>query len=114
MVNEQAGQAKDTKFIPPYVSWSTLMGLINRLGKGPMPPRIDKGYLDNYSGSTQSVLLSTLRTLGLISEDGTVTPELRQMATDEDARVAHARQFLERLYPEQIELAKKNATSQQL
>jgi len=79
-----------------------------------MPPRIDKGYLDNYSGSTQGILLATLRTFSLIKPDGTVEPILREMATDEDKRKAHMAVLLHRFYPEQIKLAEQNATSQQL
>jgi hypothetical protein len=105
---------KAEPFKPPYVPLNTLNGLLNRLGKGPIPPRIDKGYLDNYSGSTQGILLAALRSLGLIKTDGTVEPLLREMATDPEKRKTILADLLFKFYPEQIKLAQENATSQQL
>jgi hypothetical protein len=112
MAEQEAEQAKDWK--PPYVSFQTVMGLIDRLAKGPIPPRIDKGYLDNYSGGVIASLLATLRTLGLIEEDGRVRDELKDMVARPEARKVHVLRLLGELYPEQLELAKENATSQQL
>jgi hypothetical protein len=112
---EDSGEAgKGPEFRPPYISWATLNGLFTKLAVGPIPPRIDKGYLDNYSGGTQSILLVTLRTLALIDTEGKVSPELVEIATDEDTRKVYLREQLDKLYPEQLGLAQENATGQQL
>jgi hypothetical protein len=79
-----------------------------------MPPRIDKGYLDNYSGSTQAILLACLRAFELIDEVGTIQPELREMATSQEDRKRHTLRLLETFYPNQLHLAEQNGTSQQL
>jgi hypothetical protein len=114
MTTSETEAGPEAEYKPPYVSWATLNGLLTKLGNGTMPPRIDKGYLDNYSGGTQASLLATLRAFGLIKADGTVEPALRQIATDEDERKSYMRSVLEDKYAEQTALAKQNATSLQL
>jgi hypothetical protein len=79
-----------------------------------MPPRIDKGYLDNYSGGTQAILVATLKGFGLIENDGSVTSALKEIAISEDARKKKFREILDEFYPEQLALARKNGTSTQL
>lgn len=102
------------KFTPPYVSFTTFTNFLDRLGEGPIPPRIDKHYLDNLSGSTQAALLAALRTLNLIDEHGSVSRTLREMATDQDARKQHLHDLLVIYYPEQLALAEQNGTAGQL
>ena len=98
----------------PYVSLKTLDGLLDKIGAGPIPPRIDKGFLDSYSGGTQAILKVALRALGLINEDETKTDLLESVATDKEVRKEHFRGFLDRTYSVQNQLAAKNGTSQQL
>ncbi len=46
----------------PYVAYSTLVNFIDqKCGGNPLPPRIDRSFLDNYSGSVQPLLLGTLK-----------------------------------------------------
>jgi len=102
-------------FAPPYVSWTTLSNLISeRLGGSPLPPRIDKGFLDNYSGSTQAHLLMALRSFGLIEEDGTISTRLARLAEEPESRQQIWLDLLEEFYPTQLKLARGNGTAQQL
>ena len=105
-------QAKN--FTPPYVSFKTVDNVLEKLGGDAMPPRLDKGYLSNLAGGTISAVLSTLRGFDLISEDGTITEDLRKMATDTDYRRTKWRNILDEFYSAQLSLAGKNATALQL
>lgn len=113
-MSDATASANDAAVPYPYVSFATLTGLLDRLAKGPIPPRIDKSVLEMYSGGTIATLLSTLRTMGLINGDGSRKPELEAVILNEDARRAHFRAFVERMYPQQLALAQENGTSQQL
>lgn len=99
---------------PPYISYTTLHNFLDRLGSGPIPPRIDKSSLDTYSGGTQGILLATLRSMEFIDGDGNVLAPLREAATDSDARKAHLGVWASRTYDKQIALAAENGTAQML
>lgn len=99
---------------PPYISFTTLKNFLDKLGEGAMPPVIDKGYLDNYSGGTQAMLMQALRAMGLTDAQNRVLPALARAARDDAARKQTMRDFAETMYAEQLELAKMNGTSQQL
>jgi hypothetical protein len=99
----------------PYVSHETLVNFIEKkLGSNPLPPRVDRGFLDNYAGSVQPLLLGTLRTVGLINDEGVVLDPLREAAKDPDERRRVLKAWAEEFYAEQIQLARQNATAQQL
>ena len=102
------------KITPPYVSFTTLENVLDRLGGGAMPPRLDKGYLENLAGGTVSAVLSTLRGFDLISDDGTISETLADMAKDSECRRSKWREILDKFYPEQLVLAQQNATALQL
>lgn len=99
---------------PPYLSLTTLLNFFDRWGDGPIPPRIDKSALENYSGGTQAVLMSTLRLMGYVSTEGHVLPELRYAVRDTGARKAHLAEWARHFYAEQLKLAEENATAQML
>lgn len=100
----------------PYVSYATLINFIDtKLGAGnPLPPRIDRGFLDNYAGSIQAQLVSTLRTMGMIGDAGEVLPPLREATASPDARQAVIRRWAEGFYQDQLALAHNNATASML
>ena len=104
----------DSAVSPPYVSFKTMTNLFARLEEGPIPPRIDKGYLVKLSGASQSSLLSALRWFKLIDSEGTVSDELKRMATDAAFRKQHMLALVEQYYPDQQTLATLNGTDQQL
>lgn len=102
-------QVQDDK--PPYLSLTTLINFLDRWGDGPVPPRIDKTALDNYSGGTQAILMSVLRQIGFVDADGIVQPSLREAVKDPSARKAHLSRWARQFYAEQIELAEQGATA---
>jgi hypothetical protein len=79
-----------------------------------VPPRIDKSFVDSYAGSVQPVLLSTLRTIGLISDDGVVQSALRDAAQGPEERKQVIRSWAEGFYAEQIRHAEAAETAQTL
>lgn len=103
------------KVSPPYISLTTLNNFMEKLGAGAIPPRIDKGYLDKYSGAAQALLLSTLKLMSFIDEaSGEVLDSLESAAHSEGRRKIEYRRFAEEFYSEQLALAAKNGTSQML
>jgi len=96
---------------PPYIPWRTLIGLIARMEEGgAAPPRVDRSYLDKYSGATQSLILASLKSLELLDGDGNVTPRLTTLVEDGDSRAQHVRELLSFKYPEVVRLGSINAT----
>ncbi len=63
----------------PYISWKTFTAFIEN-NKGKVPMRIDTSILKNLSGTARSQLLSALRFLNLIGQDGTTQDTLKQLA----------------------------------
>lgn len=106
--------AKDQAFIPPYISFSTLTGLFERMENEPPPPRIDRTYLDNMSGGYQTAVITALKSFDLIGETGEVTPTLIELVKNPDERQKMIAAILRDKYSEQIELGEKNATQGQL
>lgn len=99
---------------PPYLSLTTLTNFFERWGDGPIPPRIDRSALDNYSGGTQALLMTTLRQIGYVNGDGYVLPALREAVSNPVTRKVHLEQWARRFYAKQLRLAEQNATSQML
>lgn len=66
------------KNTPPYASYKTVTNFLEGLKFG-IPSHIDRSVVPTLSGSSQAQLISALRSLGLIDEDGSVTELLRQL-----------------------------------
>jgi hypothetical protein len=66
---------------PPYVAYKTFSNFIGSLRESGLPNRIDRSVLPGQSGSTQSFLLSTLRFLGLINEEGIPSSPLADLVS---------------------------------
>jgi hypothetical protein len=108
---DQAEAAK-----PPYISYATLTGFIDtKLGSGEIPPpRIDRGFLDNYAGSVQAHLLQALRAMQLIGPAGEVTDALKLAARSPDERKRVFKQWAEQFYGPQQTVAERSGTAQML
>jgi hypothetical protein len=99
----------------PYVGYSTLRTFIDKkCGENPIPPRIDKTFIDNVAGGVQPLLMGALKVIGFIREDGTVNPLLNDAASSPDRRKEILRAWAEDFYAGQLELAGQNATAQML
>ena len=76
MVND-----KGRKTLPPYVSYRTFRNFVDGLQQG-MPARIDRSYWgDRYSGSSGTQLMTALRFLSLVDNDGIPTTRMRQLVS---------------------------------
>src|ERR1039458_4209434 len=99
VVAEQPGPS----WTPPYIPWRTLIGLIARMEEGgAAPPRVDRSYLEKYSGAAQSLILASLKSLDRLDGDGDVTAELTTLVEDGDNRAQHFRDLLASRYAEVV------------
>lgn len=102
---------------PPYVSFTTLLNSINKLGEHGIPNRIDPSVLSGQSGSTIAALLSAFKYLGFMDEAGTPDASLRSFASaDADGRAEILKPLLIEKYPfvTQGDFDLAHATSQQV
>jgi len=84
---------------PPYVAYKTLSNFLERFKQG-LPGRIDRGLMSSMSGAAQSQVTTTLRYLGMISENNIPTPLMKRYVTGEETeRKAALREMLEKSYP---------------
>ena len=102
-----------SEWTPPYIAWRTLLNLIERLETTAVPPQIDKTFLKG-SNQSNTQTINTMKSLGLIEDDGSVTPSLILLVEAGTERPAAVRKILEGFFQEAIRLGKVNATQQQL
>jgi hypothetical protein len=99
----------------PYMSYETLVNFFDKkIGDNPVPPRIDGPFLDNYAGSVRPLLVTTLKTMGMLDGKNQVLEPLHRAARGANERKAVLRAWAEDFYAEQIELGKQHATAQML
>jgi hypothetical protein len=109
------GEEQAEEWKAPYISYQTLTTFIDgKLGQNPLPPRIDRGFVDNYAGSVQAQLLAALRIIGLVSDDGLVLGPLREAVRSPEHRQQVIRSWAVDFYQDQLALAEQNATAQML
>jgi hypothetical protein len=103
------------KKIPPYLSFSTFTSFLDALRVSGVPTRVDRSIMASKSGSTQVLLLSAIRYLGLASDNGIPTPDLERLVQSEgkqNQEVWH--RILTKAYPALFRLDLQRATTQQL
>jgi hypothetical protein len=93
----------------PYVAWKTFISTLDSLANF-MPDKIDTSIWGNFSGGVRSQLLSTYKFLGLITDDGTPTAELRKLADDKPGRPELLRAVLRKGYGDLMKLDLAKAT----
>lgn len=69
---------------PPYLPYRTFRGYIQGLKASGVPAKIDRSVLRNRSGGEQTMILNTLQYLGMITTDGTPTPNLTELVSAAD------------------------------
>ena len=97
--------AEPQKWVPPYIAFSTLTGLLDRMRDDDgAPPLIDRSYLKGLSGGYQSQVIASMKALGLINADGSVTPVLIDLvaAKDRPEREPLIAALLEKFFPEPV------------
>ena len=66
--------------VPPYVSYKALMKFIETLRRG-IPSQIDRSLMRNLSGTMQTQMLTALRFLKLIDQQGHPEPILSRLVS---------------------------------
>jgi Family of unknown function (DUF5343) len=104
-----------SKLAAPYFPWPALLTLVQRMATEGPPTRIDKSYLEKQSGGMQTAILSGLRWLGLIGDDGRLTDTFIHLAeADEAERKEAIADLLRSRYVPIIELGAQNTTQLEL
>jgi hypothetical protein len=99
---------------PPYISFRTLLNLVERMANEGIPRRIDRSYLGGLSGGYQTQVMAALRGLGLINDEGTVQPRLVELVGQPSERQTLIAAILRERYPEAVRLGAANATQGEL
>lgn len=106
--------ATDTKPTPPYIAFKTITTLIERMAREEPPDRIDKSYLDNFSGGYQTQVLAALHSLRFLDSEGHLSDRLKALVKGgEPERKALVAQITREFYADVLRLG-TNATQQQL
>ncbi len=88
------------KRLPPYLSYRTFRSFLDSVGVAGVPNRIGRSLMASKSGSTQALLLTAIRYLGLASEKGLTSPELERLVHAEGKERQDVwRGILEKAYP---------------
>jgi len=104
----------ESRPVPPYASFATLLHQLERMEREGVPGRIDKSWLIGMAGGTQNQLKHAMRSLGLIGEDGkTPTQVLADLAKKPDERPQLLASILRERFPTLVGLG-QDATKGQL
>ena len=79
-------QGHSKKLLPPYVSYRTFTNFLEGLEQT-MPSRIDRSYWgERFSGSSGAQLVSALRFLDMIDDNGFPNRKLRDLVSNRDSQ----------------------------
>jgi hypothetical protein len=106
-------EAEDSRPVPPYAPFATLLHQLERMERDGVPSRIDKTYLIGMAGGTQNQLKHAMRSLGLISEHGEASQLLIDLAKKPEERPQLLARILRERYPSLVGLS-QDATRGQL
>lgn len=110
------GDAKTPEQRPqwPYTSFRTILNLVERIEQAQaIPPQIDRSFLGGSEGQKTQVL-AALKFLGLVTDAGVVTDQLRALINKPKERPALWKELLAKHYPSATALAVTNDTQQAL
>ncbi|HEY3864547.1 MAG TPA: DUF5343 domain-containing protein [Solirubrobacteraceae bacterium] len=100
-------------FKPPYVSFTMLLNVLERMRTEGIPARVDRSYLGSTSGTTKAQFLAAAKGLGLLDNDLKPTGVLQGLVSTPEQRPRIMQELLTRFYPKVVALG-TNATQQQL
>lgn len=109
---DASGDAKGT-WSPPYISFTNLLHLLDKVDNGNLPPRIDRTFLTG-SNAVNTMTLAALRSLDLIDGEGRPQPMLMALSERPGERKQLLREVIQRCYPKPVELGGQRATQGQL
>jgi hypothetical protein len=92
MANEQ-----QSKQIPPYLPYKTLMSSLENLAQG-IPPVLDRSIWKNQPGTVQSQILSAYKFLGLMNEQNGPTDVLRFLVEHRESPMPTMKKIIEDKY----------------
>ena len=106
------GEDSGQEWRPPYLSYDTLVNFIEKkLAAAPLPPKIDRSYLDSMSGSVQAQIFGVLKMIGFLDAENRTQDLLSAALKSPDDRRAIFQQWATTYYAKQVELASANATA---
>jgi hypothetical protein len=106
-------ESDTTKFVPPYISFSQLENVLERMRNEGVPARVDRSYLGSWSGSAQAQFLKAARSLELLDEHGRPTDTLKHLVSTPEKRPDVIGSLLRSKYPDALALG-QDATQAQL
>lgn len=104
----------EPKMLPPYVSYRTFRNFLERMQDG-IPSRIDRSVMGSYmAGGTVTQLITALKVLQLIEENGKPKDPLEQLVNASgDERRSILEAILRNAYPNVFQLDLKRASAQE-
>src|SRR5438874_99997 len=101
MLTRDSGPAIPRRLIPPYSSFVAFESLLRRAGSEGVPPHIDKALLVEWgiAAGNESGLITTLKSLGIIDEEGRPTELYREIRLSQPRRAAALRRASDLAYP---------------
>jgi hypothetical protein len=118
MVREEVGmaqaEAEASGGAPPYIAFRTLIDTVDRMAKEGAPSRVDKSYLENFSGGYQTQVIAAFESLRLLEAEGRLSDRFKALVTaDEAERKRLISQMVREQYGDVLALG-TNATQLQL
>ncbi len=101
------------KNVVSYVPFKTFLAALEALERG-VPNQLDRSVWPSYSGAIQGQLLGAFRFLGLVDENQSPTPAMRELAANRDRRPTLLRRLLEQRYASLIALDLTRTSPRQL
>jgi hypothetical protein len=89
--------ADESKLLPPYLPYKTLLSSLENLGQG-IPPKIDRSIWKNQPGTVQSQILSAYRFLGLMNESTNPTEVLQNLVKYRSSPTPILKKIIENKY----------------
>src|SRR5437762_1490071 len=77
---------EESNFTPPYLPFSKITGMLQRMREQGVPGRIDRSYLTWLPGIDQTYLMATLRTFGWTDDLGHPTDDLKALVDADPAQ----------------------------
>lgn len=85
---------------PPYATFSAFVNFINKLRETVIPARIDPSVFGNASGSISYSIISSLKFLKLIDDNGVPNEKFKALVkAPDEARAALLKAIIEKGYP---------------
>ena len=101
MITRDSRTGPGRRQIPPYSSFVAFESLVRRAGSEGLPLQVNKSLLIEWgiAAGNESGLITTLKALGLVDDDGRPTDVYREIRLSQPRRTAALRRAVDRAYP---------------